>query len=137
MAVKTITLTLPENLYLRLQQVARSTRQSLDEVFLRVIQVGSPPSWEDAPAEFQTDLAALDRLDDTALWRIARSKQTQPDMEDYQQLLDKNAEGAILDAERQALTELRIEADRFMLRKAHAVALLHWRGHVIPPADQL
>ena len=31
---------------------------------MRAVQVGSPPSWEEAPAEFQSDLAALDRLDD-------------------------------------------------------------------------
>ena len=43
----------------------------------------SPPRWDDAPAEFQADLAALDRLDDEALWRIARSRMTEADMERY------------------------------------------------------
>jgi len=40
------------------------------------VQIGSPPRWDDAPAEFQADLAALDRLDDKALWYIARSRTT-------------------------------------------------------------
>ncbi len=137
MTARTITLTLPEASYLRLQQVARATRQSLDEVFQRVVQVGSPPAWDDAPAEFQADLAALDRLDDAALWRIARSKQSRADMDRCQRLLDKNAEGVISDAEKQSLRKLRFEADRFMLRKAHAAALLRWRGHLVPPAEQL
>jgi len=29
------------------------------------------------------------------------------------------------------------EADRLMLRKAHAAALLQWRGHVVPPFERL
>lgn len=137
MNVKTITLTLPEKLYVRLQQVAQATQQSLDEVFLRVIQVGSPPGWDDVPAEFQADLAALDRLDDTALWRISRKKQSAEDMTIYQDLLAKNAAGTISAQECQTLRQLRTEADRFMLCKAQAIALLKWRGHIIPPASQL
>jgi len=51
--------------------------------------------------------------------------------------LDKNANGALTSAERDELTRLRHEADRFMLHKAHAAALLRWRGHQLPPADKL
>jgi hypothetical protein len=137
MSTQAVTLQLPEDLYLRLQQMARATHQSFDEVLLRAIQVGAPPSWEDAPAAFQVDLAALDRLDDDSLWHIARSRQTEADMTRYQELLDKNANDTISDAERAELTRLRTAADRFMLRKVHAAALLRWRGHRIPPADTL
>ena len=137
MAAKTITLDVPEPLYIRLRQVAEATRQSLDDVFLRVIQVGSPPGWDDAPAEFQADLAALDRLDDSALWRIARNKQSAENFEQYQILLDKHSAGTISAQEQQDLAQLQNEADRLMLCKAQAVALLQWRGHTIPPANQL
>jgi len=137
MTNQNITLSLPEHLYVRLQKVAQATQQSLPEVLLYAVQVGSPPDWEDVPVEFQADLAALDRLNDDALWHIARSQQTDADMEQYQDLLEKNASDAITEAERLELTELRIAADRFMLRKAHTVALLRWRGHLIPPAEAL
>jgi hypothetical protein len=137
MATQEVVLPLPEHLYLRLQQVARATQRSLTEVLLHAVQVGSPPSWEDAPAEFQGDLAALDRLDDHTLWQIARSHRTEADLERYQELLDKNANDALTDAERAELTQLRTEADRFMLRKARAAALLRWRGHHMPPAEKL
>lgn len=137
MAIRTLTLNLPESIYIRLQQAAHATKQSLDDIFLRVIQVGSPPGWEDVPVQFQADLAALDRLDDHSLWRIARKHETDIDMSQYQLLLDKNANGTISDAERIKLTTLRTESDRFMLRKAHAAAILRWRGHQIPPADKL
>lgn len=134
MTVKSVMLDLPEVLYLRLQQAATGMHQSLDEVLIRAVQVGSPPSWEDAPAAFQSDLSALDRLDDQSLWRIARRTQLEQDWTRYQELLDKNAEGVITATERMELEVLRTEADRFMLRKAHAAALLRWRGHAVPLA---
>ena len=128
---------LPENLYLRLQQTARATRQSLEATMLRALQVGSPPAWETAPAEFQADLAALDRLDDAALWRIARTRATPASIDRYQALLDNNANQTLSAEERQELAQLRTDLDRQMLLKVHAAALLQWRGHQIPPADKL
>jgi len=101
------------------------------------VQVGNHPRWDDAPVEFHADLAALERLDDEALWRIARSRETEADMERYQELLDKNANGALSPDERDELVGLRVESDRFMLCRAHAAALLRWRGHLTPPAETL
>lgn len=135
MTIQNITIPLPETMYLRLQQTAQSTRQTVTDVLLRAVQIGSPPSWEDAPAEFQADLAALDRLHDQQLWQIARSHQTEDETQPYQNLLDKNADGSITEMERSELARLRMNADRFMLRKAHAAALLHWRGHQIPRSN--
>lgn len=53
----------------------------------------------------------------------------------YQELLDKNANGFLSPDERDELVKLGTEFDRFMLRKAHAVALLRWRGHRVPLAE--
>jgi hypothetical protein len=137
MTARTVTMQLPENLYLRLQQTAQATHQSFETILLRALQVGSPPAWESAPAEFQADLAALDRLDDAALWRMVRYRATAAQMERYQTLLDKNANDTLSAEERAELAQLRTEFDRRMLQKAHAAALLQWRGHQIPPADKL
>jgi hypothetical protein len=137
MTATSVTLQLPEYLFVRLQHAAQAMRQPLDEVLVRAVEVGSPPIWDDVPAAFQADLAALDKLDDESLWRIARSKQTGQDWTRYHALLESNAAGAISAEERAELTRLRTEADRFMLRKAHAAALLRWRGHQIPPAGAL
>ena len=60
MSLHTVTMQLPERLYVRLQQTAQATKQSFEDILLRALQVGSPPSWETAPAEFQAELAALD-----------------------------------------------------------------------------
>lgn len=137
MFTQDVTVKLPENLYRRLQQAAQVMKRPFNDVLLRAVEVGSPPGWEDAPAAFQADLAALDRLDDETLWQIARSHQTVEEMERYQKLLDKNANQTITEKERTELDQLRVEADRFMLCKVHAAALLRWRGHQIPPADKL
>jgi hypothetical protein len=137
MTLRTVTMQLPENLYLRLQQTAQATKQSFEAILLRALQVGSPPTWDTAPAEFQVDLAALDRLDDAALWSVARYHPSTAQTDRYQQLVDQNANDRLSPQEQAELSRLRAEFDRDMLRKAHAAALLQWRGHQIPPADQL
>lgn len=137
MATQEITLSLPEDLYVRLKQIARATQQSMTEVLLHAVEVGTPPGWDDIPAEYQADLAALDRLDDTVLWQIARSQQGEEEMEQYETLLSKKADDTMTATDRERLAQLRYETNRFMLRKAHAAALLRWRGHRLPPADRL
>lgn len=137
MTTKTITLQIPENIYTRLQQAARATRRTLDEVVLHAVQVGSPPRWDDAPANYQADLAALDRLDDDTLWQVVRRRTSVETMARYQELLDKNAEETLTAAEREELTRLRMEAERLMLCKVHAAALLRWRGYSVPAAEDL
>ena len=73
MTTHALTLQLPEHVYVRLQHIAQATHQSFDDVILRAIQVGAPPNWEDAPAEFQADLATLDRLKESPMKQLKRS----------------------------------------------------------------
>lgn len=132
MSTATITLQLPETLYLRLMGTARATMRPLEEVLLRALSLGSPPAWDDVPPEFQVELAALDKADDETLWKIARSRKTTTELVRHDDLLARNAEGPLSPKERTELEELRREQDLFMLRKAHAAALLRWRGHQVP-----
>jgi predicted transcriptional regulator len=129
-----ITLQLPDHLYQRLIHTAQATHRSLEEVILRAITTGSPPDWDDAPAEFQSDIAALDQLNDEALWEVAHSHKTATELERYDELLERNREQTLTADERLELTALRQESDRFMIRKAQAAALLRWRGHLISPS---
>ncbi len=128
-----ITLQLPDRLYQRLVNTAQATHRPLEAVILHALEVGSPPDWDDVPEAFQADLAALDRLDDATLWTIAIDRKSVTQMTRYDELLDRNQEGTLTDAERLELSALRTEADRFMLCKAQAAALLRWRGHQVPP----
>lgn len=129
-----ISLQLPDRLYQRLVNTAQATQQPLEAIILRALEVGSPPDWDDVPEPFQADLAALDRLDDAALWTIALGRQSETQFTRYDELLDRNREARLTDAEQVELAHLRTQADRFMLRKAQARALLRWRGHHVPHA---
>lgn len=127
-----VTLRLPEELHHRLAAAAAATRRSLEEILLHALRIGSPPAWDDAPPEYQAELAAMDRLDDDALWKLARGRKSEAEMARYDKLLEQSAAGALGDAERSELETLRREADRFILIKAHAAVLLRWRGHDVP-----
>lgn len=85
---ETITLELPDQLHQRLLSTAQATQQTLEAVILRALTVGSPPDWTDVPEEYQSDLAALDRLDDKALLKIAHASKSSEDMARYDELLD-------------------------------------------------
>ncbi|MCB0081478.1 MAG: hypothetical protein KDE47_11120 [Caldilineaceae bacterium] len=135
--MQTITLSLPESTFLRFEQMSKVTHRPLVELVLRAVEVGSPPGWEEAPARFQTDLAALDRLDNQSLWQIAKANRGETEAARLQELLDRRSDSTISAPEEQELSVLVEEADRFMLCKAHAAALLRWRGEIIPPAEQL
>lgn len=129
MSNATVTLDLPDALYQRLRGTALATKQPLEHVMLRALSLGSPPAWDDAPPEFQIDLAGLDKLDDDALWVIARSRRTAAELTRNDELLARNAAGRITEPERAELERQRHDLDLFVLRKAHSAALLRWRGH--------
>jgi len=131
MSTATVTVALPETLYHRLERTALATKQPLEAVVLRAVSNGSPPAWDDVPPEFQIDLAALDKLDDAALWKIAKNRMAPAALTRHDDLLARNAEGSLTPEERLEMERLRHEQDLFMLRKAHAAALLRWRGHAV------
>jgi hypothetical protein len=129
MPAETVTLQIPEIIYTRLVNTAKATHRPLEEVILRALQIGSPPTWDDIPSEFQAEVAALDKLDDDSLWQVARASKTTQDMERYNILLEGNSNGTLSEEERLELMASRHEMDAFMLCKAQAAVLLRWRGH--------
>ena len=128
----TVTLHLPEALYRRLANTASATQRTLEEVLLQAVRAGSPPAWDDVPPEFQADLAQMDRMSDDDLWQIARLHQRPQEAARTAELLALKQTQPLANAERVELDDLRQAADRLMIRKAHAAALLRWRGHVVP-----
>lgn len=126
---ETITLELPERLHQRLLNTAQATQQSLEAVILRALTIGSPPDWTDVPEEYQSDLAALDRLDDDALWKVAQTNKSAEAMARYDELLERNSDDELTDSEKLELLNLRKESERFMLCKSHAASILRWRGY--------
>jgi hypothetical protein len=131
---ETVTLQLPKRLHQRFLDNAQATGQTVEAVILYAIAVGSPPDWDDVPEEYQPALAALDRLEDAALWQIARGQKPLAEMTRYDELLDQNQKRALSEVEQLELLSLRQEAEQFMLRKAHAASILKWRGHQVSAA---
>jgi hypothetical protein len=129
---QTVTLHLPEKLYHRLANTARATQRSLEDVLLQALSVGSPPGWDDAPPEFQAELAEMDRQDDEALWSVFHAQLRPEDVTHYDELLDLHRQGTLTESQQIELERLRVDADRHMLCKAQAAVLLRWRGHTIP-----
>ena len=128
MPAETITIQIPEIIYTRLASTAKATHRPLEEVILRALLRGSPPTWDDIPSEFQAEVAALDKLDDDSLWLWARASKTTQDMERYNILLEGNSNGTLSEEEHLELMVLRHEMDAFILCKAQAAVLLRWRG---------
>jgi hypothetical protein len=139
MSVQTrpVTIDLPDPIYRQLQQTARKTKRRLEDVLLQTITGNLPPGTEDAPANMQTDLQALQWIDDNALWAVARS-QTSPEQQARQEyLLAQNQRGVLSPEDRAELDHLGDMVDRLTLKKAYAYALLRWRGFPLPTLDAM
>ena len=127
-----VTIDLPAPIYRQLQQTAQRTKRRLEDVLLQTITGNLPPGTEDAPAEMQADLQALQWVDVQTLWTIARS-QISPDQQERQEyLLAQNQRGLISPEERAEMDRLGEMIDALTLKKAYAYALLRWRGFPLP-----
>ncbi len=135
MALQTVTLQLPENIYQRLRRMAETTRRPLEEVVFHSIQGNLPPVTDDLPVEMQNELATLQSLGDDAIWEIAKTPVDSKAWQRHQFLLQKNKNEALSEAEQQELAQLRQNIDHLVLRRSYALALLKWRGHSVSPAE--
>ena len=129
---ETLTLQIPDTIYRRLVDMASATGRPLEEIVLRVLEVGSSPTWTDVPEPFQSDLAALDRLDNDALWHIAYGQMPTEVSEQFEAVLESPDHPSITSYDQAHLDELQTEGDRFMLRKAQSATILRWRGCHVP-----
>ena len=138
MTVRTITVTLPEDVYEQLEAQARTTARSVDDLVAQTLVHTLPLAHEpELPALVQSELRAMEQLSDEALWAIARSKANDDKIALYDLLAERQLEGTLTLEGHQLLTRLREEADALTLRKAHAFALLQNRGYILPPLDEL
>lgn len=92
-----------------------------------------PPTPDNAPVEIQTELLQMQTWETEELLAISQSQITPEQQRRHVELLEKNqTQDRLTPTERQELNELRIAADRLMLRKAYAWSVLRWRGHRVP-----
>ena len=138
MTNRTITVTIPEALYLQLEAASRSSAQSLDAVVAQSLERTILPHLASLlPARLRAELDVMVQLSDEALRAIALSLAPQERGTRLDDLIARKQDGSITLEQQAELTGLSAEAEALMVRKAHAFALLKSRGHALPPLDQL
>jgi hypothetical protein len=137
MTTQRITIELPEFIFHRFAQMAEATHQPLEDLITQSVVNNLPPSAETAPLEMRAELVEMQTLSVDELLAIAQTQANVIQHENHVQLLAKNQAGVLLPEEQRDLTDMRQIADRLMLRKAYAWAILRWKGHRIPPLQEL
>jgi len=123
-----ITLSVPQHIYERARNLAETTHQPLEAVFLHELENAFLPQ---LPPDEEAELASLKGLSDDALWTIAREQMAGPLQERMQALMEKNSLGTITPDEYKELEDLVDRGQRLMLRKSEAAALLTERGYKV------
>ncbi len=85
----------------------------------------------------QGSLLVMQTLPIDELLKIAHSQVPLVQQQRHMMLLEKNQLASMTAEERQELSDLRSAADRLMLEKAYAWAVLRWRGHRVPALEEL
>lgn len=132
-----LTIELPESIFRSLAHLAELTQQSPETLAAQSIVGNLPPSVENAPPEMQGEMLTMQRLSVDELLKIAHSQVPTAQQERLLTLLEKNQAGSITAEEYQELVDLRLAADRLMVHKAYAWAVLRWRGHPVPTLNEL
>lgn len=107
MSEQEVTIRLPYSICERLEEVAEASGWTLQEVILKTIRSGMPPSLIKVPEKYHEELLALNKLDDQSLWDAGQNKPGEAD-----------------------------DAGMGLLRRAYAYALLKWRGHPLPDPSE-
>lgn len=110
-----VTVELSETEYNTLKEMADASKWSLEEVVVRCIQAGLPPTLSKVPASFHADLVFLNGLGDKDLMKVADGNWPEPKDQ----------------------TDLHRKANFLALRRTYALSLLRWRGHPISADDVL
>lgn len=91
-SLQAITLKVPDHIYERSQQVAETTDQPMEAVFLHELETAFLPQ---LPPDEEADLTSLKNLSDDALWTITPEQMTAPLQAQMQKLMNKNSCGTI------------------------------------------
>lgn len=137
MTYQSLTIELPESAYQALALLARQTRQPLELLAAQSVVGNLPPPVGNVPPEIQVELLAMQKLPVDELVRIARGQTPAEAQRRHLELLERMQDEVLFPVERKELEQLRLAADRLMVRKAYAWALLRWRGYPVPTFDDL
>ena len=115
MKSKMVTISVPYSIHDQLAQIADISGLSMDEVFVRTLKNGMPPSLKKVPKAYHQKLLILNCQGDLELWDIVSGSTT----------IDAPAEAEIN------------PEDYVTLYQAYAFSLLKWRGHPVPSPHEM
>ncbi len=128
MAVYSMTLDLPGTLYERLMRRAERTRRPVEIEMLEAVTAAVSLD-EQLPADLAEAVQGLTVLDDSALWRAARSHLPFDKVSHLEALHIKRQAGGLSGTETETLRVLVKEYERVMLVRAQAALILKQRGY--------
>lgn len=137
MTTTSVTLQLPEPVYSYLSQMAVATKRPLEQVVRQSVEGNLPPSAASAPAEMRDELLSMQIMSVEQLSQVAAQQVPPTDQARHLALLEKNSTGELTPDEQMEVENLRLSADRLMLRKAYAWSVLRWHGVATPRMDEL
>lgn len=127
-AVETVTLQVPGQLYARAQQTVGNNQQALEQLLVSAM-VSGLLLLDDLPDDMVMDLATLALLNDRALWRVARQALPEEHYDRMDELLALKNQKALTSAPQQELGGYLAEYDQIVLQRTHAAVLLQQRGY--------
>lgn len=128
---RTITITLPDQVYERVKVTARAMSLSPEVVLAESLSLFFPAFERDMPLDTQLDLAALSLLSDTQLWKIAHQTMDEHKQTRLAELAEVQKHRSLQPDEQTTLDHLMSEAQQIMLYKAEAYRVLAQRGHIL------
>jgi hypothetical protein len=127
MSTHAITLQLPIPLYEQIRSRARRARLTVETEVLNLVTTAVEE--ESLPDDMAAVVESLDLLDDTALWRAARSTLAPEKQEQLETLNFKQQSEGLTRSESEIHATLLHAYDRAVLVRARAAELLVERGH--------
>ncbi len=131
MSAYAITLELTPSLYDHFRRRAEAERRSVEAELLDIVRSVAGEDTDQLPQELSEELAQLESKDDQALWRTARSHLPRESGARLEALNAKQKNEGLTAVEKDDLSQLLYQYDRYMLLRAHAASILKERGEDI------
>jgi predicted transcriptional regulator len=137
MTAQKVTVELPEPIFQQLSRIAIATQQPIEALINQSIASNLPPTVDNAPLEIQAELLRMQTQSIEELQSIAQGQVSLEQQQRHTALLEKKQTKILTPQEHQELIDLRVLADKLMLKKAYAWSVLRWRGNRIPSLSEL
>lgn len=132
---QTVTLTLPDAVYYKLNRAAQLTYRSIDDIVATTVDAVLVSDM-DLPEALEAELTAMRMFSDDALWAAVHPSMSASQQQRLAQLNTLSKERPLTQPEQAEQATLLDAYNLSTLRRAQALALLKQRGHDITPALQ-